>query len=217
MLGACLDATTLHSMPAVLSKELARVPLEEFYSSRRRVSSVVSVPVDMLQGLVSQKRMTFPGLSWSSFAAKEGVREPELAQELLLCVNPLPRDVLEGLASKGHDPSTMIYWTLEEEVHAFREVLNNATADLRDIWQNAAMGEKWVRRARKRIEVFLKAIAIEVDKGRSLACWFCREPVDSGNLCGLCRKARYCSRRCQKNDWETHRQMCAGFAQVANP
>ena len=203
-------------MPAVLSKELARVPLEDFYSRRRQVAEVMSVPVCMLQTTVLQKRMTPPGLSWSSFAAREGVREPQLAQHLLLCVNPLPRDVLEGLASKGHDPSTMIYWILEEEVHAFREVLNNATADLRDIWQNAAMGEKWVRRARKRIKVFLKAIAIEVDKGRSLACWFCREPVDSGNLCGLCRKARYCSRRCQKNDWETHRQMCAGFTQVAS-
>ena len=210
-------------MPAVLSKHLARMPLEDFYSARRQVSSarrqvssVVSVLVATLRTIVPEKRITPPALSWSSYAAKEGIEDPELAQGLVQLVNPLSSEALEDLASKGHDRTSLTYWILEEEVHALKEALNNATSDLREIYQNAAIGEKWLRRARKRIEVFVKAIAIEIDKGRSLVCWFCREPVDSGNLCGLCRKARYCSRRCQKHDWETHRQMCAGFTQVAS-
>ena len=100
MLGACLDATTLHSMPAVLSKELARVPLEDFYSSRRQVSSVVSVPVAMVRTIVPEKRMTPPGLTWSSYSAKEGIREPELAQGLLDLVNPLSWEAQKKLFLK---------------------------------------------------------------------------------------------------------------------
>jgi len=204
-------------MPAVLSKELARFPLEDFPSSRRQAPEEMYVPTFMLQTMVPEKRMTPPGLPWPSFAAKEGVREPELAHGFLLCVNPLPRDVSEGLASKDLDPITMMYWTLEEEVHAFKRLLNNATAELRGIYENKARDKKLLVRARRCVEAFEDAVATEVNKGRSLMCWFCREPVDSGKLCGLCRRARYCSRRCQKNDWKTHRQMCAASAQVANP
>ena len=76
-------------MPAVLSKHLARVPFEDFYSSRGQVSFVVSVPVAMLQRVVLANRMTRPGLTWLSYSAKEGIREPELAQGLLDLVNPL--------------------------------------------------------------------------------------------------------------------------------
>ena len=209
-------------MPAVLSKHLARMPLEDFYSARRQVSSarrqissVVSVPVAELRTIVPEKRITPTALSWSSYAAKEGIENLELAQALLQLVTPLPSEVLENFASKGYDPASMTFWTLEEEVHALKKILNNATSDLREIWQNAAIGEKKWRRARKRLETFLKAIANEVDKGRSLACWCCQKPVDTGSLCGLCRRARYCSERCQKEDWKTHRQMCTGYARVA--
>ena len=201
-------------MPAVLSKHLGRIPLEAFYCNRRQFSSVESVPVDAVRTIVPEKRLTPPRLAWSSYAAKEGIEDPELAQGLLQLVNPLSSEALEDLASKGHDRTSLTYWILEEEVHALKEALNNATSDLRDICQNAAMGEKLLRRARKRIEVFVKAIAIEVDKGRSLVCWFCQEPVVKGSLRGLCRSARYCSNRCQKRDWYTHRQMCTGYARL---
>ena len=206
-------------MPAVLSKHLARMPLEDFYSARRQVSSarrqissVVSVPVAALRTIVPEKRITPTALSWSSYAAKEGIENPELAQALLQLVTPLSSEVLEGLASKGYDPTSLTYWTLEEEVSGLKEALSNATSDLREISQNTPVSEKGLRRARKRIAAFVKAIAIEIEKGRSLVCWFCREPADAGNVCGLCRTARYCSRRCQKKDWETHRQMCTGCA-----
>ena len=157
MLGACLGATSVHSMPAVLSKHLGRIPLEDFYCNRRQFSSVESVPVDAVRTIVLEKRLTPPRLAWSSYAAKEGIREPELAQRLLDLVDPLSCEVHKTLASKGYDRTSTTYWILEEEVHAFREVLNNATSDLRDISQNAAMGEKWLRRARKRIEVFVRS------------------------------------------------------------
>ena len=202
-------------MPAVLSKQLARLPLEDFYAARRQVSSVVSVPVAALRTVVLEKRITPPALAWSSYSTNEGIEDPELAQELLALVNPLTSEALEKLVSEGHDRTSVIYWVLDEAVHALKKVLNNATSDLREIWQNAAIGEKRWRRARKRLETFLKAIANEVDKGRSLACWSCQKPVDTGSLCGLCRRARYCSERCQKDDWKTHRQMCTGYARVA--
>ena len=206
-------------MPAVLSKHLARMPLEDFYSARRQVSSasrqvssVVFVPVATLRTIVPEKRITPSALSWSSYAAQEGIEDPDLAQGLLQLVKPLSPEVLEKLASKGHDRTSLTYWILEEEVHALKEILNNATSDLRGIYKNAAADEKWLLRARKRQEAFLEAIAIQHTRGRSLVCWFCREPVDTGKLCSFCRTARYCSRRCQKRDWETHRQMCTGCA-----
>ena len=175
----------------------------------------MSVLVSSLRTIVLEKRITPPALSWSSYAAKKGIEDPELARGLLQLVNPVSSEALEALASKGHDRSSFAYWILEEEVHALKETLNNATSDLREIYQNAAIGDKWLLRARKRLEAFLKAIAIKGTKGRSLVCWFCREPVDTSNLCGFCRTARYCSRRCQKKDWETHGQMCAGCARAA--
>ena len=204
-------------MPAVLSKHLARLPFEDILSRRRQDPRILSLPVGMLHGLVLQKRMTPPGLSWSSYSAKEGILEPELAQVLLEFVNPLPWEVSNELASKGHKGTSMTYWILEEEVHAFKRVLNNATAELRGICENMSMDKKWLVRARTCLETFENTVAIEVDKGRSLVCWFCQEPVDKGSLCGLCRSARYCSSRCQKKDWKTHRQMCTGYALVAKP
>ena len=206
-------------MPTVLSKHLARMPLEDFYSARRQVSSarrpissVVLMPVSALRTIVPEKRITPTALSWSSYAAKEGIEDPQTAQGLLQLVAPLSPEALEDFASAGHDPTSMTYWILEEEVHALKEALNNATSSLREISQNAAVGETRSLRARNRIAAFVEAIAIEKKKGRSLVCWFCREPADAGNVCGLCRTARYCSRRCQKKDWETHRQMCTGCA-----
>ena len=211
-----------HSMPAVISKHLERLPLEDFHSARRQVSSarrqvssVMSVPVATLRTVVPEKRIAPPVLSWSSYSAKEGIEDPELAQGLLQLVSPLSSEALEGLASKGHDRTSLTYWILAEEVHALKETLNNATSDLREICQNAATCEKLLLRARKRIKAFSKAISIKSAQSRSLVCWSCREPVDPGNLCGFCRSARYCSRRCQKQDWETHRQMCTGYTRGA--
>ena len=197
-----------------MSKHLERWPLEDFHSARRQVSSarrqvssVMSVPVATLRTVVPEERIAPPVLSWSSYSAKEGIEDPEMAQGLLQLVSPLSSEALEGLASKGHDRTSLTYWILDEEVHALKETLNNATSDLREICQNAAIVEKWSPRARKRLEAFSKAIAIKSAPGRSLVCWFCREPVDTGNLCGFCRRARYCSRRCQKSS--------TGYAQVA--
>ena len=202
-------------MPAVLSKHLARLPLEDIMSSRCQCRREMYVPVGALHGLVLHKRLTPPGLPWSSYSATEGILEPELAHVLLEFVNPLPWEVSNTLASKGHDRTSMTYWILQEEVHAFKRVLNDSTAELRGICENMSMDKKWLVKARACLEAFKNTVAIEVGKGRSLVCWFCQEPVVKGSLCGLCRSARYCSNRCQKNDWKTHRQMCTGYAPVA--
>ena len=40
-------------------------------------------------------------------------------------------------------------------------------------------------------------------------CW-CRKPeiLEKFSRCGKCKKARYCSRRCQANDWLRHKSLC---------
>ena len=218
----CLKNTTLPLMPAVFSKHMERLPFEEICSSRRRSGEpmIVRLPVSVVHGVVPPKRLTPPELSWSSYSAKEGIREPELARILLKSVDPLSSvtggDPLHTLSSAGHDRASMTYWILEEHVHAFKRVLNHSTAELRGICDNMSMDKKWLVKASACIAAFKKTVAIERGKGRSLFCWFCREPVSKGKVCGGCRSARYCSDRCQKNDWKTHRHMCTGYSPAQN-
>eukprot|EP00128_Syssomonas_multiformis_P011514 Colp12_sorted_trinity150504_noHs@29120 len=55
-----------------------------------------------------------------------------------------------------------------------------------------------------------------VDDGESSPFFECHYPpcckmesyVKEFNICGRCRKARYCSSRCQNNDWKLHKKDC---------
>ena len=206
-------------MPAVLSKMLERLPFEEFHALRRHRCSepeLLCVPASMLHAEVPQKRMTTcPRLSWSCHAAKEGIREPELAAQLLRLVDPLPNEVLKSLVSEGFDATTCKYWILQEEAHSFDRDLNDATAQLRRITRNMYIKDKHQATAQRVLNAFKDKVTAELQKGRSLVCWACREPVVKGSTCGRCRIARYCSRKCQERDWETHRHGCTRATQVS--
>ncbi|KAK8089830.1 hypothetical protein PG997_004791 [Apiospora hydei] len=39
-------------------------------------------------------------------------------------------------------------------------------------------------------------------------CWACRDDGDELLRCARCNMARYCSKNCQKHDWDTHRVFC---------
>lgn len=43
-------------------------------------------------------------------------------------------------------------------------------------------------------------------------CWHCKEMVLVTQKCPDCKRARYCSRRCQKNGWEEHKPACRAIA-----
>ena len=43
-------------------------------------------------------------------------------------------------------------------------------------------------------------------------CWHCKEIVLVTQKCGSCKRARYCSRLCQKNGWEEHKPACKAIA-----
>ena len=206
-------------MPAVLSKMLERLPFEEIHASRRHrcnESEVLSVPVSMLHTEVPQKRMTTcPRFSWSCHATKEGIREPELAAQLLRLVDPLPNEVLEEMASTGFDTTTVKHWILQEEVHSFNRYLNDATAQLRRMAPNMYIKDKHQATAEMVLKAFRDQVAAQRQKGRSLVCWACREPVVKGRICDRCGIARYCSRACQERDWETHRHVCTRATQFS--
>ena len=126
-------------MPAVLSKCLARLSYESTYEDVGKRHERL-LPVNVFHGRATQKRCPAgPGLSWSSYSEEKGILKPRLAEYLLECVNPLASEVSTVLASAGHDRSSMTYWILEEEVHAFKRVLNSATAELRDILDSRTM------------------------------------------------------------------------------
>jgi hypothetical protein len=44
----------------------------------------------------------------------------------------------------------------------------------------------------------------------SKACAACSAP-EATKLCGRCRERRYCSAKCQKQDWGTHKQFCNDY------
>lgn len=41
------------------------------------------------------------------------------------------------------------------------------------------------------------------------------EAGQQGSLCAACRKARYCSKACQKQHWKLHKQVCKTMAEAA--
>ncbi|KAI1842521.1 hypothetical protein JX265_012667 [Neoarthrinium moseri] len=43
-------------------------------------------------------------------------------------------------------------------------------------------------------------------------CIICMWP--DATACGQCKSAHYCSRKCQKTDWESHKLVCTPFAQM---
>ena len=207
-------------MPAVLSKMLARLLLEEMAVLDRQLCKkpvAVSVPISMVQPVVPWKCMPWPPrLSWSCYAAKERVQEPELAAQLLRLVDPVPDERVEALATTGFDAITVTHWILVEEVHAFNRHLNDATAQLRRITRNNYVANKHLPTAQRIVQQFQDTVNAERQKGRSLACWNCRIDVDKGKVCGGCRIAWYCSRECQKQDWwETHKDRCLSLEKRA--
>lgn len=46
---------------------------------------------------------------------------------------------------------------------------------------------------------------VEVNLGR---CAFCSKTTDALKLCAKCSLTSYCSRVCQKHDWQTHKPVC---------
>lgn len=39
--------------------------------------------------------------------------------------------------------------------------------------------------------------------------------AQQGSLCAVCRKARYCSKACQKQHWKQHKLVCKALAEAA--
>lgn len=48
------------------------------------------------------------------------------------------------------------------------------------------------------------------DENETKMCWTCsvKLPPDEINLCSRCKRAVYCSRACQKDDWAQHKRIC---------
>ena len=48
-------------------------------------------------------------------------------------------------------------------------------------------------------------------------CWHCKNVVESPlRKCGDCKRARYCSRECQMEDWGEHQRACQTIASFLN-
>lgn len=45
----------------------------------------------------------------------------------------------------------------------------------------------------------------------STQCIVCETP--DGKLCATCNAASYCSKRCEKRDWQSHKLLCKDFAE----
>jgi hypothetical protein len=51
-----------------------------------------------------------------------------------------------------------------------------------------------------------------LDKGLP-ACHYCQKGTESLKACGNCKKVRYSSRDCQKNDFKVHKKVCKKLQQ----
>ena len=152
-------------MPAVLSKPLARLPLEAIAvldRQRGKEPDVRSVPVSCLHTVVLLKRLLSPPrLSWSCHAAKKGVQEPELAAQLLRWVDPVPDQRVGRLANLGFDAIAVTNWVLEEEVHALNRHLHVATAQLRRVALNNYIANKHEPAAHRILQQFQDTVKAE--------------------------------------------------------
>ncbi|MES1921737.1 hypothetical protein MHBO_003266 [Bonamia ostreae] len=41
------------------------------------------------------------------------------------------------------------------------------------------------------------------------SCDKCKKNTEKLKKCGACKKVEYCSRECQKSDWENHKKICS--------
>ena len=97
-----------------------------------------------------------PQLDWPSYAAKEGVQDPELAALLLSLVDPLAdmtrpdqEDRVGAFAAAGFDALTVAHWIRTEEVQAFNRHLNHAGAQLRHICPDGHIASHHLLSARR--------------------------------------------------------------------
>ncbi|KAF8998682.1 hypothetical protein BDQ17DRAFT_1361777 [Cyathus striatus] len=60
----------------------------------------------------------------------------------------------------------------------------------------------------KKLREINEYLCIRYKNGLLLSCTVCNQPVQMG--CGRC-KTRYCSKKCQKQDWPTHKPICKIF------
>ena len=49
---------------------------------------------------------------------------------------------------------------------------------------------------------------------RDSHCSHCCRPANQLKQCAACHQIKYCSRKCQKTDWSTHKAECKSFIQV---
>lgn len=49
---------------------------------------------------------------------------------------------------------------------------------------------------------------------RDSHCSHCCQPANQLKQCSACHQIKYCSRKCQKTDWSTHKAECKSFDQV---
>ena len=107
-------------MPAILSKPLARLPLEEMVARGRRrcnASRAISVPISLVRPVVPLRCMEWPPqLDWPSYAAEVGVQDPEMAAYLFSLVDPLANTTcpdhderIGALAASGFDALTVVF------------------------------------------------------------------------------------------------------------
>ncbi|KAF7305727.1 MYND-type domain-containing protein [Mycena chlorophos] len=57
----------------------------------------------------------------------------------------------------------------------------------------------------------------KLPKPSRVECFVCKEPGEDLKRCGKCKMVSYCSRECQKRDWENHKVVCFKYSiQSAN-
>jgi hypothetical protein len=58
------------------------------------------------------------------------------------------------------------------------------------------------------IECFLDWTKQDAFGEKSLVCNICQTPAEKLFRCGRCKLAMYCSQKCQKADWKSHKPLC---------
>ena len=193
-------------MPAVLSKEVERVPWE-LMSGIAFTSTHVTcvVPISLLRSPTGDMEM--PLCSFEEYIQDKGVPLEHVRAAALLVDHCIGRHVEKGsLARHGYDERVITCWIQEEETKGFFKMLAKHAKEVED----AVDPVDDVHRVCKAFKREFRSRRKSGLQSRSLWCWHCRTPTNPGKLCGGCKTARYCSELCQRMDWSLHRLDCRG-------